>query len=74
MQLTLKLNGLYNQRVTLSDGSTGEFVWDDGINASACYFQSYYYVGFEVPKTAIRNGTIIQSADDSITYRIRIAD
>lgn len=71
--LEIELNGLENQIVTLSDGSEGEFVWNDGINSS-CYFSSPNYVGFEVPRFKIKDGATIPSADGRLTYKIVLQD
>lgn len=71
--LEIKLNGLENQRVILSDGNAGEFVWDDGINSN-CYFSSPNYAGFEVPRFKIKNGAVIRSADGRLLYKIVLHD
>lgn len=70
--LILNLNGLCNQRVILSDQSTGEFVWDEPGNESTCRFQAFDHVGFEVPKLEIKNGAVISAIDGSENYKIRL--
>ena len=73
--LILCLEGLRNQPVTLSDGSTGEFVWDDGINQTS-YFKSDQLVhpGFEVPRFKIKDGAIIHVTNDNLVYKIKLID
>lgn len=70
----LKLNGLHNQKVTLSDESKGEFVWNEPGNTFTCRFQSYDHMGFEVPKLEIRDGSVIPAVDGSVTYKIRLVE
>lgn len=72
--LILNLHGLCNQRVTLSDQSTGEFVWDEPGNESTCRFQTPYHKGFEISKLEIRDGVVIPAVDGSVTYKIRLVE
>lgn len=75
--INLNLEGLQNQEVRLSDGTKGDFVWDDPAIPSNycqpnCRFQSYFHDGFEIPKLKVKDGMVINSVHGTESYKIRL--